>query len=448
MTNSDPTVTLAQFVTNLEYEAIPAQVRDRSGLVVADTISAIIGGNTLPNVARLADLESNSNPGDATILGTCQSAASSHAAMVNATGGTALELDEGHKFAAGHPAIHVLPAVLAEAEITGGANEAFVTAFIAGYEVATRIARACVPLDKSYHMHGLWGTVGTAASLASYRGLDIQTTADAIRMAANHALHTRFETALEGATVRNTYAGASNLAGLLVLNQAEAGFTGLENGIQRHLSRVSQDFDAAPITDRLGDHWEIERGYFKRHAACRYTHAPIDAMITLDERHDFDLTDVDSIRVETYETAAQLTSSRPRNPLQAKFSIPFAVATVLVHGHSGKQAFTAGALNEETFDLADRVSVVATDELTARVPQQRGAKVTVISEDGDELTEYVQQAAGGMDNPFDETDIRAKYNWLVEPTLGSDGAAALWQAARNPANTSPKTICQLAIPES
>jgi len=444
---TDPARTLAEFTVALEYDALPEPTRGHLGLVVADTVGAIVGGNTIPEVAALADIESDSNPGKATILGTDRTAAPGHAALVNATGGTSLELDEGHKYAAGHPAIHVLPAVLAEAEVKGGDSEDMLAALVAGYEVGTRVGRACTPLDSTYHMHGLWGTVGTAAGVARYRDFDAETTTQALRMAANHALHTRFETALEGATVRNTYAGASNLGGVAVVNQAEAGFTGLDDGIERHLARVSQDFDADILTERLGELWEIERGYFKRHAACRYTHPTLDALSVLTEDRDIDADDVESVTVETYETAAQLTPKRPRNPLEAKFSIPFAVATALAHGHSHKEAFTEEAFDEAVFDLAERISVAEADDLSERVPHKRGARVTVTLASGESLTQEIEQAAGGTDDPFETADLREKFGWLVEPTLGAEQANTLWDHAVTPKETTPNTLCYLAVPE-
>jgi 2-methylcitrate dehydratase PrpD len=444
---TDPTRTLAEFTADLVYDDLPDTTRDHLGLVVADTVGAIVGGNTLPEVAALADLESDSNPGEATILGTDRTAAPGHAALVNATGGTSLELDEGHKYAAGHPAIHVFPAVLAEAEVEGGASEDMLAALVAGYEVGTRVGRACTPLDQTYHMHGLWGTVGTAAGVARYRNLDAETTTQALRMAASHALHTRFETALEGATVRNTYAGASNLAGIAVVNQAEAGFTGLDDGIERHLARVSKNFDAAALTDRLDDLWEVERGYFKQHAACRYTHPTLDAVGVLTEGRDVDPDDVESVTVETYETAAQLTSTRPHNPLEAKFSIPFAVATMLTHGHSHKEAFTEEAFDEVVFDLAERVSVTDAPDLSERVPDKRSARVTVTLASGESLTQEIEQAAGGAEDPFEPADLREKFGWLVEPTLDAKQADTLWDHALTPAETTPNTLCYLAIPK-
>ena len=61
---------------------------------------------------------------------------------------------------------------------------------------------------------------------------------------------------------------------------------------------------------------------------------------TKDSSDEFETADIERVRVETYSLAAQLTERRPRNTLAGKFSLPFALATVLVNGHSG-QARTA-----------------------------------------------------------------------------------------------------------
>lgn len=447
----DPARDLAAFAVGLDIADAPAAVQDRLGLVVADTVGAIVGGSRLPEVATLAKRIRPSGHGGtgASILGTPHAAPPGRAALVNGTAGTALELDEGHQYAGGHPAIHALPVVLAEAEADGAESDDWLAGFFAGYEVGTRVARACQPLDPSYHMHGLWGAVGAAAAVARYRGLGVGAATEALRMAGNHALHTRFETALEGATVRNTYAGTSNLAGGLVATEAAAGFTGLTGGISRHLDRVTTgEFDlTGPVAD-LGDRWEIERGYFKRHAACRFTHPALDAIDRLEDRIEggIDPGTVDRVTVETYDTAARLTETRPDNPLQAKFSIPFAVATRLQRGHSRMEAFGGGAVDAPTVALAERVRVREAGEFTDRAPDERGARVT-IAVDGIKHHETVRQARGGADDPFTEPELESKFRALVEPAIGEDRARDLWAAAREPVGTTPARIGDLATPD-
>lgn len=444
---ADPETELAEFVSTTPHSSMPASVVDHAALVVADTVGAIVGGSTASACRELAETWRDTYPGDASVLGTAASAAPGQAALINGTSGTRLELDEGHKYAVGHPAIHVFPAVLAEAEASGiDDGKRLLTAVIVGYEAATRVARACNPIDERYHMHGIWGTVGAAAGVARFRGYDAATTLTAMRIAANRAQHTRFEAATEGATVRNSYAGTSNLEGLLAADQAEAGITALDRGIERHLELLSSAFDSTELADELGDRWEITRGYFKLHAACRYTHPVLDALDELLDDDPLSPADVASVRVETYPTAARLDSAEPTNALQAKFSIPFAVATRIISGHSEKPAFEEEALTDAAFELAERVSVEVADDIAARVPDARGARVTVTSNGGIERTVEIEVPRGDPEWPITEPELEAKYEWLVEPVVGRERAERLWETARSLPETSPLALSALASP--
>lgn len=437
---------LAEWVVELDVEAIPTSVRDRVGLIIADTIGVIVGGASNNAVTDLREAWTHTRTGEsglATVLGASGRRASRHrAAFLNGTGGTVLELDEGHRYAAGHPAIHILPALLADAEIGYGCSEEFVTAFVSGYEVAVRVAEAMAPLADGYHPHGVWGTVGGAAAIARRRNFDAAATLTALQIAANYAQHTRFETATEGATVRHTFAGMSNLASLVAADQAEAGFTGLQNGIARHLTAASEgELDTTQLTGDIGDRWCVNEGYFKQHAACRYTHATLDALDHLVDTHDIESADVDSITVETYEAAARLDETHPRNALQAKFSLPFAVATALLTGDTGREAFSDAAITPEAIELASRVSVQVASDIDDRAPNERGARISVALTGEGTVTEEVRAARGGEADPFRAPDLQEKFTELVRPSLGPERTQRLWQAATEPA--APRVLCTL-----
>lgn len=432
---------LATFAAELEYEDIPEQVRDRAGLTVADTIGAIVGGSNDASVRSLAQRWAERTPGNATVLGTNGlETAPQLAAFCNGAAGTVLELDEGHRFAAGHPAIHVLPALLAEAEIDYGDSEAFLRAFVAGYEVAVRTARAVLPLREGYHPHGVWGVVGGAAAVSRYRKLDAETTRTAMAIAANYAQHTQWAAATEGATVRNTYTGMSNLASLIAVDLAEAGFLGLEEGVSGHLGLAAAvGIDEAAIAADLGERWELERGYFKVHAACRYTHPVLDAIADIDDQ--FDMGEVESVTVDTYPAATRLTETRPSNALQAKFSIPFAVATALCTGETGPSAFDDEAITPETVAVAERVAVTVDEEFAARAPEQRGARVTINLGD-DSIIREMAAPRGGEHDPFPESELREKFLSITSPVLGPSRAEKLWENARRV--EPPRVLCALS----
>lgn len=440
-----PERALATFAAELSSEDVPEDVRSHARLVLADTVAAMVGGSTDPDVTGFADGACRETPGDATVVGHDARTSRYLAAFANGAAGTVLELDEGHKYAAGHPAMHVLPAVLADAESADATDEDFFVAFVAGYEVAARVGRACYPLADGYHPHGVWGAVGAAVGVAVLRDYGAERVLRAARVAAKDAQHTLMAAATEGATVRQAFAGSANLSGLLAADLAAAGFTGVADGIARHLApATAEGFDRAELCADLGERWDVTLGYFKRHAACRYTHPTLDAVDEL--AAEVAPGDVATVRVETYPAAASLSEARPENALQAKFSVPFAVATRLVHGDSGKAAFVDGAIDPETLALAERVEVVATEEMQARLPDARSARVSVETTDGRTLTRDVTHAEGGAQRPYDEAAIREKFRELVAPVLGGAASETLWAATREGTAT-PRDLLTEARPD-
>jgi 2-methylcitrate dehydratase PrpD len=155
---------------------------------------------------------------------------------------------------------------------------------------------------------------------------------------------------------------------------------------------------------------------------------------------------VRSVLVETYPDAARLTESRPENDLQAKFSIPFAVATRLLNGNSAKASFADDALTDEAYALAERVSVTAAEDLAARVPEARSTRVTVEFDDGRELVEEVRYPKGDERNPWSVEELRTKFRTLAVPVVGERPAEELWELARGLPASDPRTLCETARP--
>src|SRR5262245_24869463 len=161
----------ARFVSRHPAEAIPSAVRDRAALVLADTIGAILGGSQEPEIRRLHGAADRA-PGPATVLGAGFPRVQPWWAITaNGVAGTMLELDEGSRFARGHPGIHVLPAALAEAERLDRSGAALLLALVLGYDVAARLGGAA-SVRSGMHMHGVHGVVGAAAAVARLRELD------------------------------------------------------------------------------------------------------------------------------------------------------------------------------------------------------------------------------------------------------------------------------------
>ncbi|WP_293868350.1 MmgE/PrpD family protein [uncultured Alsobacter sp.] len=440
-----------RFAADLRFEDLPRDVVDRTRQVLFDSIGAIAAGAQEPEVKglteRLAALGGSGGVATA-VIGADRRLPAGTAAFLNGTAGTTLELDEGNQFARGHPGIHVVPAALAAAERLGSSGRDLVKAIALGYEIGARVGIAAKILP-TMHPHGTWGTLGAAVAVASLHGADAARMREVIGMAATLGLATSRRTMLEGGTVRNSFAGFSNEIGLRVWEMAEAGFVAeAGDGVATVYGTViATDFRPELLTEDLGTRWEIARNYFKRHAACRYTHGALDALgaIVAQAGGRIDPDAVASITVDTYVWAAQLDGQDPRNMLAAKFSLPFALATSIVNGAATVEAFREGARNDaRTLALAHTVTVREDPALTAKLPGLRPARVAVALKDGRVLTAEALTNRGDTEDPYTAAEVAAKYREIAGPVFGPDRTEAILSACLAiDAAASVRPLCDL-----
>lgn len=409
------TAELGAWVAGLQWAQVPDSVRARLRLVLLDSLGVMLAGaRQAEHQALVAAWEPG--PGPAPLMGGGAVVGVEPAAWLNAAALVGLELDEGNKYAKGHPAAHGLPAVLALASAGRVSGEQLLTALLTAYEVAARFGRAS-SLRPGTHPHGNWGVAGAAAGCARLLGLDSERAAAAIDTGAGLPIAGHFASALDGNPVRHAWMGAANVSGLVAARMAAAGVARNTGTAAGSLGQLLGEFTPEELTVGLGERWDIELGYFKRHAACSFTHPAADAVLTLRNQLP-DLDGVEDILVETHSLAAGLTRTQWDTQLAALFSTPFVVATALLHGAVPPQASEeSGRRDPAVAALARRVRVEVAADLDARLPGERPARVTVRVA-GRELTAEVPNPVGDADHePLDESQVLS----LLESVL--DAAA-------------------------
>lgn len=416
---------LGAFGAGLQYASLPQDVRQQLGWILVDTLGAIVGGSAEPELRAMAQTVSSGS--GSTLIGLGAKASPMEAALINGTAGTFLEMDEGNRFSRGHPAIHVLPAVLALSETQGVDAHCFLAALAVGYEIGSRFG-ASAQLRDAMHVHGTWGTLGAAAGSARVFGADAGAMRESINVASSMTIATSKKTMLEGGLVRNVYAGLSNSNGLLAAQLVRCGFQGEVDGPASLFGAiVSERYDQVALLRRLGEEWHLMQNYFKLHSCCRYNHGTLDALDVLAQRNALPAAvDISAIEVTTYRYAAELTDPAPRNTLGAKFSVPFAVATRIVNGSSGLSSFTWDAIhNPEVLALAAKVSVIEDPSMTARLPHERPARVRVFHRNGEVREAEVGVNRGDDTSPYTTQELSNKFLDLCERVWSRSHADAL-----------------------
>lgn len=399
-----------RFAARLRWEELPGQVQARSGLMLMDLFGVTAAGARTPELTALRAAWPVTD-GPAVLLGAGSSASADTAAWLNGAAACCLELDEGNKHAAGHPAAHVVFAALAQA----GAAERpvpgreLLAAVVAGYEIASRFGRA-TRRREDLHTHGHWGATGAGAAAARLRGLPAEQVAAAADAAAGLVYATPWSVVLAGGFVRNLWAAGANVSGLVGARLAAAGLAGVEGTAGRTLGQVIGGLDVAPLADGLGQRWDLTGGYMKHHSSCSYTHPAADAVLTLRQRYGFGSDDVERIVVETHRLSMPLAGLATGSRLSAMFSLPYVVAVAVHHGVVGPAEFSDSRRGDPRLRaIAERVEVVHDPVLDARLPAERAARVTAVLRDGRRVAEQVPNPVGDVSHhPFNGDQVHAK----------------------------------------
>ena len=417
--------TVASFVADTGYADLPEKVRQHAKYMWMDTIGVILAGSLEPQNSALAGRLSVGG-GPATILRPgfprCDAM---NAALANGTAGTFLELDEGHR-PTGHPAVYIVPPVLALGEVTGATGKQLIESLVLGYEVTARLSWATRFID-GLHIHGCLGVVGAAVGAARVLGYQAPAIREAINVASYLNGATPSQAVVEGALVRNVYAGFSGHMGVLIADLVEAGFTGPRDGLKETYTKlIANSFEPREMVDNLGGEYQITTNYFKLHAACRHLHAPIDALEQALGGRSLRPEEVRRVTVVGTRHTARYGRPDPSNSLSAKFSVPFAIATRIVRNSTGMDAFQQEAVdNPATQALAKKVHVEEDVDFSRRLPHEHPARVEVLLTSGERLVGQVDSPRGDPTSPVSYEEVVDKFSSLTSSIFpdGNDSQA-------------------------
>ena len=177
-----------QFILAVKWADVPAEVRLRIALLLRDFVAVSLAGRRAPTSRIAVEYASAEHAGDtATALFDGRRLTATGAGWANAVLGNALDFDDGHRLAKGHPGANVIPAALAVAEAAGATLEELLAAIVVGYELAVRAAIDLHARSRDYRASGAWGAIGAAAACARLLGLDSVRTEHAVGLAEHHA---------------------------------------------------------------------------------------------------------------------------------------------------------------------------------------------------------------------------------------------------------------------
>jgi 2-methylcitrate dehydratase PrpD len=421
---------LAAFMVRTAAGHYPAEMRAAARLHALDTIGIAIAASRLDTSLALRDyvLEEGGRPA-ATAIGVPGRVPAALAALVNGTLAHSLDYDDTHLPSIVHPSASVVPAVLAACEALGTGGATAVAAIAAGIEVCVRLGmvgydpegRDSIFFSRGQHATSICGAIAAAGAVAAASGQGEEQIAHAMAIAASMASGI-IEGNRTGGTVKRMHCGWAAHSAVSAAGLARHGFTGPPTVFEGHFGFFraflgDRSFPAA-ATDGLGERWELARVSFKPYPANHYTHAGIDAAVTL-RRGGVLARDVESadlgVAAPTLPTIGQPIEikRRPKTGYDAKFSAPYTIAAALLGGGGlglGLDDFTDELVREpERQRLMDRVSVRADPDCGRIYPDQFPAVLTLRTKDGTEHRREVMTNLGGPLRPLSDAQLVRKF---------------------------------------
>ncbi|CAN7630056.1 MmgE/PrpD family protein [Ensifer adhaerens] len=403
---------LADYLANYASDALPPDLRLSATCCIVDAVTAYVVGCDVPSArAMRAVARQDFGSGQASVWFTGECLGVTAAAVCNAASASALDFDDGHRAARGHPGAAVIPVALSVASTNGSSADDLLTAIALGYETGIRIAVAQNPQAIKSRQSGRWTGYAAAATAGRLYRTDPPALAHALAAAGVLAPNQEANGSsgyanLTGNDVKEGIPW-SVLTGLTALRLAERGFTGPQDLLD-HASH----FDRQSIIADLGDPTEISRVYFKPYSCCRYIHPALDAFAALSSGADIRTEQIASIEVQTFQWALRLSNTVSPNTLtEIQYSLPYCIAIAVVDGAAALAPVGGAQLGRpDLMEFARKVRLSVNPEIDARFPGETLAQICLRMTDGKSITSKVTSPRGDKARPLDWEDLINKFS--------------------------------------
>lgn len=422
----DNVVELSRFVHDLSFDDLPEKTIDHAKLLLLDIYATTIAGSTAEAVPEVVDMVRDwGGKRQSSLMMFGDRLPAPLAGFANSVMAHARDYDDTHDAAVIHTGVVVIPAALAAAQIVeerggGVTGKDLICAIVAGVEVHCRTALSLTQsvAASGYTYTSLCGYFAAAATAANLLGLDVDQTVNALGIVYTQAAGTN-QAAIDAALAKRMQPGFAVKAGILSAVLAEKGVTGVHeafqgtNGFYHTYMKGNADPDA--LVRNLGEAFEIDALSYKPFPCCRFTHNSICAAKNLMDRERIDPNEIERIDIscveQVYKTVCDPLEVRknPQNVVQAQFSIPYTVASVIATGDVTLANFQQEHLADPRVQsVISKIYPVIDEELDRKYGRGCAPTIVNITTHRGAYTESVQYAKGSPENPMTLDDIEEK----------------------------------------
>jgi len=402
---------LLNYYENLQYHLLPPEVIKLVKKSLLDILGCGIAGSNTESSNIVYGYVKESFPGtESSVWIDGYTLSPFGAAFVNGTMATDLDIDDGVRTAAGHPGGVIFPALLAEGERLKISPAILIEAVVIAYDIGIRFGELIFQNTRNrFFGSGTWAIIGATAGLSKLYGFSGNDFLNAIGIAEAYApLAPAMKSVKNGSNTKEAMGWAAATA-IIATALAKRGFLGVESMF------IHEEESKNYSLNDLGKEYKILNTYFKRYTCCRWAHSPIDAFLSLKQKNSINPQRIEKIEVFTHQKALSLNNIKPINAIQAEYSIPFALANVILYNKMGPEQLSKGNLkNKKVLEMAKKIHLIYSQEREDCFPVLNTAVLKICLKGGDIIISEPTQAKGGPENPFSFEEIKEKFLWLTK----------------------------------
>ncbi|WP_255465730.1 MmgE/PrpD family protein [Pigmentiphaga sp. H8] len=422
---------MAAWASDLSLPEIPREVEAGATRLFMNILGCMVAGSRHEVVdTTVRALEEFFGAPGATLVGTRLRMDALNAAFLNALAASAHAFDDTHERAIVHPSAPVAAALLSTVERSGFRGAELLAAFVAGVEATNRVACSLsVPparCNLAWMLSGVAGTIGAAVAVSRLLSLDVRETCSAIGLASSFSSGLRALHGTKGIPLTPAQACQAGLkAALLAKGGIDCERAGLETEMGL-LHTFGSEPDVGALVDGLGDRYELLNTNIKPYPCGVVIHPVIDACVELHHGKRVRPHAVRRIWADVHPAAFRLAGNRAVDAYQARTSIPYWMAAVLHRGRADLEAASAALFEDPRIaSLQALIEVRCAADVGAE-----SARVVCELIDGSCIESLVTHAVGSRARPMTDLDVRAKFETLCEPVLGTEETRRLLGACR------------------
>ncbi len=442
MTDSDSLVTdaVVEFVLGTEYEDVPEDVRvimrrcfvDGAGLMVAGSTEE--SGRIIQNYLR----EIGGEP-EARVFGTSMVAPAHLAALANGVAGHAMDYDDTQLSSypdrvyglLTHPTCPVMPAAFALAEALGATGQELLAAFALGFEVECKVAEAIRPdhYVKGFHSTGTIGAIGAATAAAKLMGLDERQLRMCYGIVCSESAGLR---ANFGTMTKPYHCGRAAENGVVAARLAAGGYSAdpaIFDGRWGFFQIMGGGRDEDHIVGKLGAPWSaVDPGVSIKPYPCgSLSHPAMDAARDLILENDIRPEQVRELRFGTTSRVLEpLRYAEPQNELEAKFSLQFGFAALLLERAAGIAQYRDEVVRRpDVVEMMKKVRAFVDEDIEAQGYALIRGRVEIELEDGTVHEKMSEISRGTPQRPMDREELFGKFTECAGLAYESDQIALI-----------------------